>query len=449
MSAPLPLTIRRVHEEALARNAGEPEFHQALYEVLESIVPVLERHPEFVEAGILDRLVEPERQIMFRVPWHDDEGTVRVNRGFRVQFNSALGPYKGGLRFHPSVNLGIVKFLGFEQIFKNALTGQGIGGAKGGSDFDPHGKSDAEVMRFAQSFMSELYRHLGEHTDVPAGDIGVGAREIGFLFGQYRRLTNRHESGMFTGKGIQWGGAEVRTEATGYGTVFFAEEMLAVRGDSVDGKRAVVSGSGNVAIYAIEKLQQLGATPVTASDSGGYVVDEAGIDLELLKQLKEVDRARISSYAERRSSARYVTGGSVWDVAAELALPCATQNELNTDDARTLLKNGVQLVAEGANMPCTPEAVEMFQAADVLFAPGKAANAGGVATSALEMSQNASRQRWDFDSSEDKLREIMRGVHTSAFDAAELYGHPGDYVVGANAAGFKRVADAMLAQGVI
>ncbi|TQO21179.1 glutamate dehydrogenase (NADP+) [Rhodoglobus vestalii] len=449
MSAPLSPAIRRVHEEALARNAGEPEFHQALSEVLESIVPVLERHPEFVEAGILDRLVEPERQIMFRVPWHDDEGAVRVNRGFRVQFNSALGPYKGGLRFHPSVNLGIVKFLGFEQIFKNALTGQGIGGAKGGSDFDPHGKSDTEVMRFAQSFMSELYRHLGEHTDVPAGDIGVGAREIGFLFGQYRRLTNRHESGMFTGKGIQWGGAEVRTEATGYGTVFFAEEMLAVRGDSVDGKRAVVSGSGNVAIYAIEKLQQLGATPVTASDSGGYVVDEAGIDLELLKQLKEVDRARISSYAERRSSARYVTGGSVWDVAAELALPCATQNELNADDARTLLKNGLQLVAEGANMPCTPEAVEMFQAADVLFAPGKAANAGGVATSALEMSQNASRQRWDFDSSEDKLREIMRGVHTSAFDAAELYGHPGDYVVGANAAGFKRVADAMLAQGVI
>ncbi len=294
--------LNRVHTEALRRNAGEPEFHQALLEVLESIVPVLERHPEFMDAGIVDRLVEPERQIMFRVPWHDDSGTVRVNRGFRVQFNSALGPYKGGLRFHPNVNLGIVKFLGFEQIFKNALTGQGIGGAKGGADFDPHGKSDAEVMRFSQSFMNELYRHLGEHTDVPAGDIGVGAREIGFLFGQYRRLTNRHESGMFTGKGIQWGGAEVRTEATGYGTVFFAQEMLAVRGDSVEGKRAVVSGSGNVAIYAIEKLQQLGAVPITASDSGGYIVDESGIDLDLLKQIKEVERARISEYAERRPS---------------------------------------------------------------------------------------------------------------------------------------------------
>ena len=340
-------------------------------------------------------------------------------------------------------------FLGFEQIFKNALTGQGIGGAKGGSDFDPHGKSDAEVMRFCQSFMNELYRHLGEHTDVPAGDMGVGAREIGFLFGQYRRLTNRHESGMFTGKGVQWGGAEVRTEATGYGTVFFAQEMLNTRNDSVDGKRAIVSGSGNVAIYAIEKLQQLGAIPITASDSGGYIVDEAGIDLALLKQLKEVERARISEYAERKTSAHYVSGGSVWDVAGELAFPCATQNELTASDARTLVKNGLLLVAEGANMPCTPDAVETFQTADALFAPGKAANAGGVATSALEMSQNAARQRWDFASSEDKLHEIMKGVHASAWEAAELYGHPGDYVVGANAAGFKRVADAMLAQGVI
>jgi len=449
MSAVFSSTLETFYTEALARNAHEPEFHQALREVLESISPVLDRHPEFLEAGIVERLVEPERQIMFRVPWHDDAGVVRVNRGFRVQFNSALGPYKGGLRFHPSVNLGIVKFLGFEQIFKNALTGQGIGGAKGGSDFDPHKKSDAEVMRFAQSFMSELYRHLGEHTDVPAGDIGVGAREIGFLFGQYRRLTNRHESGMFTGKGIQWGGAEVRTEATGYGTVFFAEEMLAMRNDCVEGKRAIVSGSGNVALYAIEKLQQLGAIPITASDSGGYIVDEHGIDLDLLKQIKEVERARISVYSERRTTSRYVAGGSVWDVPGELALPCATQNELNERDALTLLKNGLMLVAEGANMPCTPQAVEAFQAADVLFAPGKAANAGGVATSALEMSQNASRQRWDFSSSEDKLREIMRGVHTSAWEAAELYGYPGDYVVGANAAGFKRVADAMLAQGVI
>ncbi|QAV69558.1 NADP-specific glutamate dehydrogenase [Salinibacterium sp. UTAS2018] len=449
MTSSLSPALRLIYNDAIARNAHEPVFHQALHEVLESIAPVLENHPEFVDAGIVERLVEPERQIMFRVPWHDDTGTVRVNRGFRVQFNSALGPYKGGLRFHPSVNLGIVKFLGFEQIFKNALTGQGIGGAKGGSDFDPHGKSDAEVMRFCQSFMSELYRHLGEHTDVPAGDMGVGAREIGFLFGQYRRLTNRHESGMFTGKGIQWGGAEVRTEATGYGTVFFAQEMLGVRKDSVEGKRAIVSGSGNVAIYAIEKLQQLGAKPITASDSGGYIIDEGGIDLELLKQLKEVERARISEYALRRPSARYVMGGSVWDVPGELAFPCATQNELTLTDARTLLNNGLQLVAEGANMPCTPDAVETFQAADVLFAPGKAANAGGVATSALEMSQNAARQRWDFSSSEDKLHEIMRGVHASAWEAAEFYGRPGDYVVGANAAGFKRVADAMLAQGVI
>lgn len=449
MTSSLSPALRAVYNDAIARNANEPVFHQALHEVLESIAPVLSNHPEFVDAGIVERLVEPERQIMFRVPWHDDRGNVRVNRGFRVQFNSALGPYKGGLRFHPSVNLGIVKFLGFEQIFKNALTGQGIGGAKGGSDFDPHGKSDAEVMRFCQSFMSELYRHLGEHTDVPAGDMGVGAREIGYLFGQYRRLTNRHESGMFTGKGIQWGGAEVRTEATGYGTVFFAQEMLAARNDSVDGKRTIVSGSGNVAIYAIEKLQQLGAKPITASDSAGYIVDEAGIDLELLKQLKEVERARISVYADRRPSARYVAGGSVWDVSGELAFPCATQNELTLNDAHSLLKNGLVLVAEGANMPCTPDAVETFQAADVLFAPGKAANAGGVATSALEMSQNAARQRWDFSSSEDKLREIMRDVHASAWEAAEFYGRPGDYVVGANAAGFKRVADAMLAQGVI
>jgi len=449
MSTAFSPALSTVYQDALARNAGEPEFHQALHEVLESIAPVLERHPEFIDAGIVERLVEPERQIMFRVPWHDDSGTVRVNRGFRVQFNSALGPYKGGLRFHPTVNLGIVKFLGFEQIFKNALTGQGIGGAKGGSDFDPRGKSDTEVMRFAQSFMSELYRHLGEHTDVPAGDIGVGSREIGYLFGQYRRLTNRHESGMFTGKGVQWGGAEVRTEATGYGTVFFAEEMLAARGESVDGKRAIVSGSGNVAIYAIEKLQQLGAIPITASDSGGYIVDETGINLELLKEVKERDRLRISVYADRCSTARYIEAGSVWDVPGEFAFPCATQNELDGHDAATLVKNGVRLLAEGANMPCTPDAVETFQSADVLFAPGKAANAGGVATSALEMSQNASRQRWDFSSSEDKLREIMRGVHHSAFEAAEFYGRPGDYVVGANAAGFKRVADAMLAQGVI
>ena len=449
MPAPLSPFVHAVYTEAVARNAGEPEFHQALHEVLESIEPVLDAHPEYVEAGILERLVEPERQIMFRVPWVDDAGTVRVNRGFRVQFNSALGPYKGGLRFHPSVNLGIVKFLGFEQIFKNALTGQGIGGAKGGSDFDPRGRSDGEVMRFAQSFMSELYRHLGEHTDVPAGDIGVGAREIGYLFGQYRRLTNRHESGMFTGKGVQWGGAEVRTEATGYGAVFFLDEMLRVRGDSVEGKTAVVSGSGNVATYAIEKVAQLGGRAITASDSSGYVVDEAGIDVALLKQVKEVERQRISEYAARRPGARFVEGGRVWDVPAQLVLPSATQNELDGSDATTLIANGAIAVAEGANMPSTPEAIAEFQGSGVLFAPGKAANAGGVATSALEMSQNAARQRWDFDSSEAKLRTIMKNVHDAAFGAAEKYGRPGDYVVGANAAGFVRVADAMLAQGLI
>ena len=445
----LPPEIRDVYDRALARNAGEPEFHQALLEVLESIAPVIERHEEFISSGVLERLVEPERQVMFRVPWVDDAGVVHVNRGFRVQFNSALGPYKGGLRFHPTVNLGIVKFLGFEQIFKNALTGQGIGGAKGGSDFDPHGKSDDEVMRFCQSFMNELYRHLGEHTDVPAGDIGVGSREIGYLFGQYRKITNRHESGMFTGKSVLWGGAEVRTEATGYGTVYFAEEMLATRKDGIEGKTAVVSGSGNVAIYAIEKVQQLGGKAITASDSSGYIVDEAGIDVALLKQVKEVERSRISDYAARRPGARFVNSGRVWDVPAQLAFPSATENELTIEDANTLVKNGVLAVAEGANMPCRPTAVETFQSAGVLFAPGKAANAGGVATSALEMSQNASRQRWDFGASEDKLHQIIRDIHTSAFEAAELYGRPGDYVVGANAAGFKRVANAMLAQGLI
>ena len=438
-----------MYAQALLRNPHEPEFHQALHEVLDSIAPVIERHPEFAEAGILERLVEPERQILFRVPWIDDSGRLRVNRGFRVQFNSALGPYKGGLRFHSSVNLSIMKFLGFEQIFKNALTGQGIGGAKGGSDFDAHGRSNGEIMRFCQSFMTELYRHLGEHTDVPAGDIGVGGREIGYLFGQYRKITNRHESGVLTGKGVGWAGAEVRTEATGYGAVFFAEEMLGTRGDSIAGKRIAVSGSGNVAIYAIEKATQLGGIPITASDSTGYVVDDAGIDVELLKQVKETERLRISEYAARRPSARFVEGGRVWDVPADLAIPSATQNELTLADAQTLIGNGVIAVAEGANMPCLPDAVAAFQSAGVLFAPGKAANAGGVATSALEMSQNASRQRWSCDDSEAKLRDIMRNVHTAAFEASERYGAPGDYVVGANSAGFERVAHAMLAQGVI
>jgi glutamate dehydrogenase (NADP+) len=441
--------IDNTYRTAVARNAGEPEFHQALHEVLESIGPVLAHHPEYLEAGIVERLIEPERQIIFRVPWVDDSGTVQVNRGFRVQFNSALGPYKGGLRFHPSVNLSIIKFLGLEQILKNALTGQGIGGGKGGSDFDPHGRSNREIERFSQSFMNELYRHLGEHTDVPAGDIGVGGREIGYLFGQYRKLTNRHESGVLTGKGVNWGGAEVRTEATGYGAVFFLQEMLSRKGEALDGRTALVSGSGNVAIYAIEKLQQLGAKPITASDSSGYIVDEAGINLDLLKQLKEVERARISEYAERRRSARFVPGRRVWEVAGDVAIPAATQNELNADDAATLIKAGIVAVSEGANMPSTPDAVEAFQDAGVLFAPGKAANAGGVATSALEMSQNASRQRWGFDDSEERLRTIMSNVHDAAYAASERYGRPGDYVLGANAAGFVRVADAMLAQGLI
>ncbi len=445
----LPSSVASVYDAVVARNPHEPEFLQAVHEVLDSIGPVLDEHPEFVDAGILDRIVEPERQIMFRVPWTDDDGSLHVNRGYRIQFNSALGPYKGGLRFHPSVNLSIVKFLGFEQIFKNALTGQGIGGAKGGSDFDPHGRSDAEVMRFCQAFMTELYRHIGEHTDVPAGDIGVGGREIGYLFGQYRRLVNRHESGVLTGKGTGWGGAEVRTEATGYGAVFFVQEMLAVHGETLEGKRVGVSGSGNVAIYAIDKARQLGGLPITASDSSGYVIDEAGIDVDLLRQLKEVERVRISEYAARRPGARFVEGAKPWEVPMDVAIPSATQNEIDALDARALVENGVRAVAEGANMPSTPDAVEQFQSAGVLFGPGKAVNAGGVATSALEMTQNAGREKWSFADSEHRLRGIMRDVHAASFTAARRYGHEGDYVVGANCAGFERVAAAMLAQGVI
>ncbi len=370
--------VRSAYEHVVRRNPDEPEFQQAVLEVLDDLSPALARHPEYAEQRILERLCEPERQVIFRVPWRDDQGRVHVNRGFRVEFNSALGPYKGGLRFHPSVNLGVVKFLGFEQIFKNALTGMNIGGGKGGSDFDPKGRSDAEIERFCQSFMTELHRHLGEHTDVPAGDIGVGAREIGYLFGQYRRLANRWEAGVITGKGLEWGGSRVRTEATGYGSVLFTQRMLERAGKTLEGRRVVVSGSGNVAIYSVEKAQQLGATVVACSDSGGYVVDDKGIDLDLLKQVKEVERERISVYAERRGGgARYVEGGSVWDVPCEVALPSATQNELNADAARTLAANGVLAVAEGANMPTTPEAVRVFREAGVLFAPGKAANAGG------------------------------------------------------------------------
>ncbi|MBS1672441.1 MAG: NADP-specific glutamate dehydrogenase [Actinobacteria bacterium] len=445
----LSATAQPIFDSVRALNPNEPEFHQAVHEVLHSIGPVLERRPEFVEHAVLERLVEPERQVIFRVPWIDDNGKHQVNRGYRVQYSSVLGPYKGGLRFHPSVNISIIKFLGFEQIFKNALTGQGIGGGKGGANFDPHGRSDAEVMRFCQSFMSELHRHIGEHTDVPAGDIGVGGREIGYLFGMYRKITNRHESGILTGKGIGWGGAQVRTEATGYGAVFFVQEMLDVHGENLEGKRVAVSGSGNVALYAIEKATQLGAKALTASDSSGYVIDESGIDLGLLRQIKEVERGRIVEYAKRRASARFVEGGNVWEVPADIAIPSATQNELDEASAQALVANGVRAVAEGANMPCTPEAVAVFQAAGVLFAPGKAANAGGVATSALEMSQNASRQRWNFADSEQKLRDIMADIHHAAFYAAERYDVPGDYVAGANIAGFERVANAMLAQGVI
>ena len=442
--------LTRVRDDVFRRNPGETEFHQAVVEVFDSLAPVLRKHPEFAEAAILQRICEPERQIIFRVPWVDDKGQVRINRGFRVEFNSALGPYKGGLRFHPSVYLGIIKFLGFEQIFKNALTGMPIGGGKGGSDFDPRGKSDAEVMRFCQSFMTELYRHIGEYTDVPAGDIGVGGREIGYLFGQYKRITNRYESGVLTGKGVSWGGSLVRPEATGYGAVMFVEEMLKTKGMSLDGQRVIVSGSGNVAINAIDKAQMLGATVVACSDSSGYVVDEKGIDVPLLRQIKETERGRISEYAQRRGhSVNYVEGGSVWDAGAGVALPCATQNELDESDALALIKSGARAVAEGANMPCTPAAIAAFQDAGVLFGPGKAANAGGVATSALELQQNASRDSWSFEHTERRLGEIMVSIHERCARTAEEYGAPGDYVVGANISGFVKVADAMLAQGVI
>ncbi|MBK7820744.1 MAG: NADP-specific glutamate dehydrogenase [Tessaracoccus sp.] len=442
--------LERVFESVIARNPGEAEFHQAVREVLESLGPVITRHPEYLEMKMLERICEPERQIIFRVPWQDDKGEVHINRGFRVEFNSALGPYKGGLRFHPSVYLGVIKFLGFEQIFKNSLTGLPIGGGKGGSDFDPRGKSDTEVMRFCQSFMTELYRHLGEYTDVPAGDIGVGGREIGFMFGQYKRITNRYESGVLTGKGIGWGGSLVRTEATGYGTVVFANEMLKTRGETFDGKRVMVSGSGNVAIYAAEKAAQLGATVVGFSDSSGYVVDDQGIDLDLLKQIKEVERGRVSDYVDRRPSAELgKEGTSIWDVPVDVALPCATQNELNGEQAATLVRNGVKVVAEGANMPTTPEGIVIFQQAGVLYGPGKAANAGGVATSALEMQQNASRDSWSFEYTEDRLTEIMVNIHEQCAETADSYDAPGDYVVGANIAGFEKVAKAIQAFGLV
>ena len=441
--------IAGYYQKLLKRNAGEPEFHQAVAEVLDSLKIVLQKDPHYNDYGLIERLCEPERQIIFRVPWVADDGDVRVNRGFRVQFNSALGPYKGGLRFHPSVNLGIIKFLGFEQIFKNSLTGLPIGGGKGGSDFDPKGKSDAEVMRFCQSFMTELHRPIGEYRDVPAGDIGVGGREVGYLFGQYRRLTNEHESGVLTGKGLTWGGSLVRTEATGFGCVYITNKMMVAHGDSLDGAKVIVSGSGNVAIYAIQKAQELGATVVGFSDSSGWVETPNGVDVELLKEIKEVRRGRVNEYVEEAAGATFHADGSIWDLKADVALPCATQNEIDGEHAQKLVENGIKYVAEGANMPSTAEAIEIYRKNHIHFLPGKAANAGGVATSALEMQQNASRDSWSFDYTDDRLKRIMENIYRNTSATAAEYDHEGDYVVGANIAGFKKVADAMLAQGVI
>ena len=441
--------LRETYALIEGRNPGESEFHQALQEVFTSLGPLLAKHPEFLEAKTLERISEPERQIIFRVPWQDDQGEVHVNRGYRIEFNSALGPYKGGLRFHPSVSLGVVKFLAFEQIFKNSLTGLPIGGGKGGSDFDPKGRSEREIMRFCQSFMTELYRHLGEYTDVPAGDIGVGVREIGYLFGQYKRITNRYESGVLTGKGLAWGGSLVRKEATGYGCAYFVEEMLAARGESLQGRSCVVSGSGNVAIYTIEKLHQLGAKVVACSDSSGVIHDPHGIRLDTVKQLKEAQRRRIEAYVDTHTEATYTAGGDIWAIPCDVAFPSATQNELNGRDARRLVDNGCLAVGEGANMPCTPEAVEVFQDAGVAFAPGKAANAGGVATSALEMQQNASRDAWSFEYTDGRLRQIMREIHDRCHATSVEYGVPGNYVLGANISGFKKVAEATLAMGIV
>jgi glutamate dehydrogenase (NADP+) len=434
-----------------AKNPAQPEFHQAVQEVVESLEPVIEKHPEYREARILERIIEPERVIMFRVPWVDDKGTVHVNRGFRVEFNSAIGPYKGGLRFHPSVNLGILKFLGFEQVFKNSLTTLPMGGGKGGSDFDPKGKSDNEVMAFCQSFMSELFRHIGPNTDVPAGDIGVGGREIGFLYGQYKRLRNAFE-GVLTGKGLNWGGSLIRPEATGYGTVYFAEEMLKTQGKSFKGMRVAVSGSGNVAQYATEKVNELGGKVVTLSDSAGFIVDEEGISGEkwdYVMDLKNVRRGRVKEYADKFKSAKYHEGTGVWHVKVDVALPCATQNELNGEDARALLKNGCLCVAEGANMPTTPDAVDAFLNNKILFGPGKAANAGGVAVSGLEMSQNSLRLSWTRKEVDQRLHDIMKNIHKASIEASEEYGRKGNYVAGANIAGFIKVANAMMDQGVV
>ncbi|GGG77905.1 NADP-specific glutamate dehydrogenase [Paenibacillus radicis (ex Gao et al. 2016)] len=442
--------VQSVFETISKRNHHEPEFLQAVKEIVDSLIPVFEKQPQLMELGILERISEPERVVYFRVPWVDDKGKVQVNRGYRVQFNSALGPYKGGLRFHPSVNASIIKFLGFEQIFKNSLTGQPIGGGKGGSDFDPKGKSDNEIMRFTQSFMTELYKYLGPDVDVPAGDIGVGAREIGFMFGQYKRIRGGHEAGVLTGKGLGYGGSLARKEATGYGTVYFVQEMLASKGLSFNGSRVVVSGSGNVSIYAIEKAQQLGAHVVACSDSNGYIIDEDGIKLDTVKRLKEEERKRISDYVLEHPNAVYVEGcQGIWSVACDIALPCATQNEIDENDAAKLIEGGVKAIGEGANMPSTLEAIDVFLKNDVLFGPAKAANAGGVAVSSLEMSQNSMRLSWTFEEVDAKLHIIMKNIYDNSVKAAEEFGYPGNLVVGANIAGFMRVANAMVSQGVV
>ncbi|MBP3749174.1 MAG: NADP-specific glutamate dehydrogenase [Ruminobacter sp.] len=442
--------LKPVMDSVLARNPNQPEFHQAVQEVLETLEPVLEKHPEWVKAGIMDRLVEPERQIMFRVPWVDDNGNVQVNRGFRVQFNSAIGPYKGGIRFHPSVNLSIIKFLGFEQIFKNSLTTLPIGGGKGGSDFDPKGKSDREIMAFCQSFMTELSKHIGADTDVPAGDIGVGGREIGFMYGQYKRLRNEF-TGVLTGKGLGWGGSLARTEATGFGLCYFMKEALEANGKSFKGATTVISGSGNVAIYAAEKATELGAKVVAMSDSNGYIYDANGIDLKLIHELKEVKRARIKEYVTVHPEAKYVEGcRNIWDVKCDIALPCATQNEIDAESAKKLIANGTWAVGEGANMPSTNEAIAVYQNAKIIFGPAKAANAGGVATSALEMSQNSQRLEWTFEEVDSKLQQIMKSIYKAASSAAEEYtGDKNNLVAGANIAGFVKVAKAMYAQGIV
>lgn len=441
--------VEKVLEDLKKRNPNEPEFHQAATEILTTLSPIVEKHPEYEAAGLLERFVEPERIIMFRVPWVDDGGKVHINKGYRVQFNSAIGPYKGGLRFHPSVNLSIIKFLGLEQILKNSLTGLPIGGGKGGSDFDPKGKSDREVMAFCQSFMTELYRHIGADTDVPAGDIGVGAREIGFLFGQYKRICAEHV-GVLTGRGLAYGGSLVRKEATGYGLVYIVEEALKARGESLNNKKVIISGSGNVAIYACEKAQSLGAKVVAMYDSDGYVYDANGINLAVIKEIKEVRRGRIKEYTQKVKSAIYTEGcKGIWTIPCDIALPCATQNEIDADSASALVKNGVKYVAEGANMPSTLEAIEVFQNNKVVFLPAKAANAGGVATSALEMAQSSGRMFWSFEEVDEKLKNIMINIYHNIDDAAKEYGYEGNYVMGANIAGFLKVAAAMMAHGVV